>query len=95
MDSTIGDQSFTATVLTPATQNAGHSPTAKVQDPAIADQTVGSVSILSESAPQPVDGHIAGDTQTFQFDENTLKTLQQFMESQAFQANVLLPFLFH
>ena len=40
----------------------------------------------AEERHDPVDG------QTFQFDENTLKSIQQFMQSQAFHAtaNVLL-----
>jgi hypothetical protein len=36
--------------------------------------------------------HVPVDGQTFHFDENTLKSIQEFMQTQAFQttANVLL-----
>jgi hypothetical protein len=39
------------------------------------------------------EAHVAsGEAQTFQFDEHTLKSLQQFMESQAFQATANVRF---
>jgi hypothetical protein len=38
-------------------------------------------------------GHGVSEAPTFQLDENTLKSLQQFMESQAFQATSNVRFL--
>ena len=39
------------------------------------------------------EAHVAGaEAPTFQFDEHTLKSLQQFMESQAFQATANVHF---
>lgn len=60
------------------------------------DPDIGHVlsSLGPEARPQHDTGerHDPVDGQTFQFDENTLKSIQQFMQSQAFQAtaNVLL-----
>ena len=51
-------------------------------------------SLGAEARPHHDTGerHDPVDGQTFQFDENTLKSIQQFMQSQAFHAtaNVLL-----
>lgn len=44
---------------------------------------------------QDVVGHGVSEAPTFQFDENTLKSLQQFMDSQAFQATSNVRFLLH
>jgi len=46
----------------------------------------------SAGGPDEV-GHGVSEAPTFQLDENTLKSLQQFMESQAFQATSNVRFL--